>query len=210
MVPEAVHKLIRHASDESVEAALEDGTAFFWVEWREDDDQIPGLWEAGLKTGKLSADWNHDDSLAVVWRGKRFPVPLAKSIADSWLFFSVQWILPSLISDRFLWPSRGNRHITLLTLNHALHPDYEIRFVKESIDGEQAAFAPLAAADWLALEQQYGPEAVSAVFAPIQEHPNLFTEKMSLDGPEVEPWELAQGLSESLRGLLVFLRDLCG
>lgn len=190
MVPQAVHTVMQRASEEALQVALEDASAFFWVEWREDDDQIPGLCEGVLKTGQLSADWGDDDSLAIVFRGKRFRVPLTQSVltwvVNSWLFYSVYWILPSFITDFLLWPSRGNRHITLIALNQALGPDYEVRVVKKSLDGSEAAFLPLAAADWRELERQYGPATVGAVFGPIEEHHNLFTEMEPLAGSRLE------------------------
>ena len=139
-----------------------------------------------LKTGDLSADWDDDDSLVIVRRGGRLPVPLTKSvltsIAGSPLFSSVCWMLPSSIADLLAWPSRGDRHTTLLVLNRVLHPEYEIRFVNKSTDGEQVAFVPLSANDWLVLEQQHGSAAVGAAFAPIREHPNFFSEETPSDG----------------------------
>ena len=143
-----------------------------------------------MKTGELSADWDDDDSLAIVWRGKRFPAPLTTTlltwITSSWIFSSVNWMLPSFVTDLFLWPSRGNRYITLVTLNEALHPDFEIRVVKQAVDGNEPAFLPMAAADWRALEQQYGPAVVGSVFAPLAEHHNLFTEERLSSWLQVE------------------------
>jgi len=177
MIPEAIHNHIRNAA--TAPQPPEDKAAFFWVEWNEDDDQIPGMCEAVLKTGQLAADWD-DDAMAIVWRGKRFPVPLTKSFltklaASTWPVTSaLDAVLPLSLSDALLWPSRGDRHITLLALNRALHPDYEIRHVRAS-DKDEPAFAPLAASDWAALEHQYGSVAVEAVFARLQDYLNLFT-----------------------------------
>ena len=171
MIPEAIHSIVRSGGP-----LPEDTSAFFFVEWNEDDDQIPGLCEAVLKTGTLSADWDDDDSFIIVWRGKRIPVTLTKSLL-TWLAASpatsiADAVLPLPVSDALLWPSRGDRHTTLLALNDALHPDYEIRHVRES-DGP--AFAPLSTSDWTTLEQQYGVAAVEAVFVKLGKFPNLFT-----------------------------------
>jgi len=172
MIPDAIHSIVRNS-----ETSPEDQSVFFWVEWNEDDDQIPGMCEAILKTGQLAADWD-DDTMVIVWRGTRFPVALTKSLpatlAASPITAAIDAVLPLSISDALLWPSRGDRHITLLALNRALHPDYEIRHVRAS-DKDELAFAPLAASDWTALEQQYGPVAVEAAFARLQDYPNLFT-----------------------------------
>jgi len=172
MIPEAVHNVIRKASAQPPE----DKTAFFWVEWNEDDDQIPGLCEAVLKTGTLSADWDDDETFVIVWRGARIPVPLTKSLltslAASPMTAVADAVLPLPVSDALRWPSRGDRHITLLALNEAIHPDYEIRHVRGS---DPPAFPPLSASDWIALEQQYGAAAVEAVFVRLSKFPNLFT-----------------------------------
>ena len=103
MLGQTVHTLMQHPSEDEVEAALEASSTFFWVDWREDDDRIPGLCEAVPKTGEFSADWDENDSLVVVWRSKGFPVPLTKTpltrITSSWVFYSVYWMLRSFISD---------------------------------------------------------------------------------------------------------------
>jgi hypothetical protein len=121
MIPESIHALIR--SGERPRSALEDPTALFWVEWREDDDQVPGLCAAVMKTTELSADWN-DDRLSIVWRGRRVPVPprssILGSLAGSSLVAFLDSLLPFSFSDLLSWPSRGNRHTTILALNESL------------------------------------------------------------------------------------------
>src|ERR1035438_7030490 len=132
--------------------------------------------EAILKTGQLAGDWD-DETLVIVWRGARIPVSLTKSplttLAASPVIAVVDAMLPLSVSDALLWPSRGDRHITLLALNRALSPDYEIRYVRAS-DDDEPAFAPLAASDWIALNEQYGSAAVDIAFARLDEGRNLF------------------------------------
>jgi hypothetical protein len=180
MIPEAIHAVIRNTLG-GTPSPPEDKSAFFWVEWNEDDDRIPGLCEAILKTGQLAADWD-DETFVIVWRGARFPVPLTKSLLNTVAANPITWavdaVLPLSLSDALLWPSRGDRHVTLLALNRALAPDYEIRYVRAS-EKDEPAFAPLAASDWAALEQQYGPDAVEAAFARLYADRNLFTGKQS-------------------------------
>lgn len=175
MIPSAIHKQIQDPGSDPPQ----DESAFFWVEWNEDDDQIPGMAEKVLKTGSLSVDYDAEEKLCVVWRDKRYPVILTKSIltavADSPLTWAADAVLPLSISDALRWPSRGDRHTTLLVLDSALHPDYEIRYVRGSSSGDAPAFAPLSAADWSALEAQHGVPAVEAAFSKLAGCPNLFT-----------------------------------
>jgi hypothetical protein len=181
MIPEAIHAVIRNAQA-GTPSSPEDESVFFWVEWNEDDDQIPGLCEAVLKTGQLAADWD-GDTMVIVWRATRFPVPLTKSllteVAGNPVTWAVDAVLPLSLSDALLWPSRGDRHVTLMALNRALAPDYEIRYVRASEQDDEPAFAPLTAKDWAALEQQYGADVVEASFARLYADQNLFTRPKS-------------------------------
>lgn len=150
MIRSTIRSLIENpGSDAAFEALWEDKASSFSVDWREDDGDIPRYCENVLATGKLSAAWE-DDQLFIQFGEKRFRVPLTCSAED--------------------------RHITLFSLNEALHPDFEVRCVRRSHGSDTLAFVPLPAADWLALERQYSPEKVSAAFEVIRKSPNLFTE----------------------------------
>lgn len=169
MIAESVHALLE-ARQTDHSAAPEDGSAFFWVDWSEDDDQIPGACEAVLKTGQLAADWV-DDRLHIVWRGVRTPVPLKDSLAarlnDSFLVAAVKSVLPDGLENVLPWFTRENRDVTLRTLNQVLQPAFEIRRVIDPGRGSEVAYLPLQPEDWLALGQQYGPERLASVFAPL-------------------------------------------
>lgn len=135
---------------------LDDRTTVWWVDWREHDEAIPNNCEAILQTGHLAGELVETDSEAgfevyVRYRDRRLKVPLTISADD--------------------------RHITLLTLNEALSPDYEVRFCVDSWDGDTLAFVPLPVSLWGELERQYGP-AVAARFARIAVRPNLFTDPL--------------------------------
>jgi len=149
MIRQTIRSLIEDAGTDAVfEALWEDDASSFAVDWREEDDAIPRYCENVLATGKLSAAME-DDKLFIQFGQKRVQVPLTYSADD--------------------------RHITLFTLNEVLHPDFEVRCVTRSHGSDTLAFVPLSAADWLALERQYGLEKIRAVFEIIRK-PNLFTE----------------------------------
>ena len=169
MIPASVHALLKERHSDHF-ASPEDASAFFWVDWSEDDDQIPGACEAVLKTGQLSADWG-DNRLHIVWRGQRTPVPLKESVAarlnDSFLVGAIRSVLPAGLGDMLPWFTRENRDITLRTLNQLLQPAFEIRRVVDPDQSSEVAYVPLQHEDWLTLEQQYGLEYLSSVFAPL-------------------------------------------
>jgi hypothetical protein len=156
MIRSTIRSLIENpGADAVVEALCEDDASSFAVDWREEDADIPRYCEGVLATGMLSADWE-DDQLFIQFGQKRVRVPLTSSVAD--------------------------RHITLVALNEVLHPDFEVRHVVASSGSDTLTCVPLSAADWLALERQYGSDKVRAAFGVIRKSPNLFTEPA--DGPE--------------------------
>jgi len=174
MIPASVHALLEERrSDRS--ALPEDQTAFFWVDWSDDDDQVPGACEAVLKTGQLSAEWI-DDRLHIAWRGQRTPVPLKESVAtrlsDSFLVQAMTPMLPEGLGGILPRLTRENRNITLRTLNRVLQPEFEIRLVVDPGEAEASDVAclPLHRDDWQALEEQYGVEFLASVFAPLELH----------------------------------------
>jgi hypothetical protein len=154
MIPNSVDELLRTPSEDNVAALLEDDSAVFMVDWREEDDAIVEYCEGVLGTDSLSAEIVNIDAdpgfeLYISYGGQRTKVPLMAAPED--------------------------RHITLRTLNQALAPDYEIRVCVDSNGSDTLAFLPLSATDWAALESNYG-QRVAKHFRKIEQRPNLFTE----------------------------------
>jgi hypothetical protein len=177
MIHESLRSLITSSDREKVESALRDESALFWVEWDEDDDQIPGRCEAVIGSGSLSCDWSND-SLIISFRDRRVPVPLSsspwKSLADSPVIGFLDSILPIAPGNLLRWPTRGDRHVTLCALDKALHPDFELRYARASRVEGVPALAPLPPPEWAVLEQDHGKDAVSAAFSPLRVDLNLF------------------------------------
>jgi hypothetical protein len=156
MIQPTIRSLIENpGTGAAFEALCDDDASSFSVDWREEDDAILRDCEDVLKTGMLSADLE-DDQLFIQFGQKRVRVPLTYSEAD--------------------------RHITLVTLNAVLHPDFEVRYVMASYGSDTLAFVPLPRADWLALEKQYGLAKVRAAFGTIRKSPDLFT--YPIDDPQ--------------------------
>lgn len=152
-----VISVLESSDQDAIEALLADKDLVFWIDWREEDDAIPDACESILQTGSLSGELVEDDSeegytVYVRYGDRRVQVPLTYSEAD--------------------------RHITLLTLNQVLAPDYEVRFCIDSHGADTLAFVPLSCQQWAQLEQRYG-EVVGRRFFKISERPNLFTDRLS-------------------------------
>jgi hypothetical protein len=143
------------------EAAVWDADEpFFFVDRREDDADI--IDTCGVIVGEERLKSERDgDRLNIVSGGRRIPVPLTDSPDDP--------------------------HITLLAINRALAPDYEVRYVWASHGSDTAGLLVLASAEWQALEAEFGAAGVDKVFLRLGERPNIFTG--SLDPPKKRWWQ---------------------
>jgi hypothetical protein len=151
-----VRDVLESTDAEALDALMEDDATVFFVDWRGEDDAIPEYCETILETGTLSAETVDADNEAgfdiyINYAGKRLKVPLVIGLED--------------------------RHITICSLNEILHPDYEIRLVKDPAGSDTVAFLPLPTATWMQLENQYGA-AVPKYFYKITSKPNIFTDPM--------------------------------
>jgi len=154
MIPSSVERLLKSPSKDNAAALLEDESAVFHVDWREEDDAIARYCEAILRTGSLAAKLVDIEAepgfeLYISHAGKKVTVPLVVGPAD--------------------------RHTTLRAINRVLAPDYEVRVCVASNGMDTLAFLPLSAADWKVLEGKYGLQ-VAKHFRKIEKTPNLFTE----------------------------------
>lgn len=131
----------------------------FQVDWRNDDADTVKDCAAllpDLPPGALTAAWvpttdpaaiNPD--LVITYCGAAYQVPLRHSFDD--------------------------RHLTLLALNAILAPDYEIRDVASSHDGDTRCYIVLSAGAWTYLAAEY-PAALAQQLWPLEDHPFLSTD----------------------------------
>lgn len=160
-VPAEILAAVRSDDDAAFAALVSNEDCCFSVDWREADDAIVEYCESVMRTGRLSAEWAEDD-LFVIFGSKRVRVPLTESAAD--------------------------RHITLLTLNEALSPEFEVRMLYASVGCDSGTFVPLGSEGWSALERE-AAEIVSRRFHKLMPHPNTFTELVTVPSkPSVRRW----------------------
>jgi hypothetical protein len=149
-----ITRVIQSPTDATIEELLDDETTVFWVDWREYDSEIIGMCESIIQTGSLSAEEIDADNeagfdLFIRYQDRRVQVPLEIGEQD--------------------------RHITLVTLNETLNPDFEVRYCIDSHGSDTAALIPLPCQVWKELEQQHG-DAVAKRFYKLQSTPNIFTD----------------------------------
>ncbi len=153
---ELITRLIESPSENAIEALFDDEDTIFWVDWREEDDIIVEYCESIIQTESLSAEEVDADNDAgfemyITYKDRRVKVPLTIGTED--------------------------RHVTIVTLNEILNPDFEIRFCIDSNGSDTLAFLPLSSDMWRKLEGQYG-DAVAKRFYKLQMKPNVFTDPL--------------------------------
>ena len=153
-----VRELLSSPSADAVQAFLDDESTVFWIDWRQEDETIAESCELTLNTGSLDGeliektDDGSDYHVEIIHNTKRERVPLTFSESD--------------------------RHLTILTINRVLNPDYEIRFCIDSDGSDTLGFVALSPNDWNALREQFG-DLVDKHFYQIADTPNLFTDPLS-------------------------------
>jgi len=153
---ELITRLIESPTEDAIEALFDDEDTIFWVDWREADTAIVEYCESIIQTRSLSADVVDTENdtgfeMYINYKEKRMKVPLVFGTED--------------------------RHITIVSLNEILVPDFEVRFCIDSNGSDTLAFLPLAFDVWRELETQYG-EAVAKRFCKMQMKPNVFTDSL--------------------------------
>jgi hypothetical protein len=149
-----IKRVIENVDECALDELWDDRESLFWVSCSEEDDNIPRDCESILKTGHLDAqvvtiDEKPGFALQIRYKGETTNVPLVVGVED--------------------------RHITVVTLNEVLSPEYEIRYLIASSPTDSGAFVPLPTLIWRSLEDQYG-DKVAKQFYRIKKTPNLFTE----------------------------------
>jgi hypothetical protein len=177
-----IESVLENPSEERIRALLHDPSRVFWVNWREEDDAIINDCEAVLQTGDLAGEFVSDNAAGgyrvfIRRAGRRLEVPLTYSLRD--------------------------RHITLLALNKALAPQYEIRLCLASALGDTLAFMPMTTERWRDLEARF-PETLSELFYVLTEHPNVFTDPFP---PPVTWQELAQEPSNRREAIRLYQKQ---
>jgi hypothetical protein len=108
----------------------------FWVDWREADENIIKMAAQIIGDNTLAPEWN-EGALYVKFRGQLTKVPLNFE--------------------------PGEQHITLATLDRAIGPDYEIRYMKASEGGDTTAFMLLKRQQLSALNAEFGEKMGDAL-----------------------------------------------
>src|SRR5271165_1846933 len=124
MIPEIARKLIENPGDDTTEELMSWEAGLVWVDWKEEDEAIVRYTANAISRSELEPEWV-DGKLYVRFGDRQHYVPL-KFEADE-------------------------QKITLKTINEALAPDYELRLIKASTDGDTWGYLPLDAASWEAL-----------------------------------------------------------
>ena len=128
-------KLIGDPSQQTIKQLFAGVDGVFWVDWREADEDIIRS-AAQIIGGELSSAWV-GDKLHVKFRGRLTQVPL-----------------------KF---EPGEQYITLATLQEAIHPAYDIRYITASSGGDTIAFMVLKKETLSELEAEFQSDVAESL-----------------------------------------------
>ncbi|MFZ1643571.1 MAG: hypothetical protein WAV07_19505 [Candidatus Contendobacter sp.] len=131
----AIQLIEQHGSETTDSLFSEQHVGVFLVDWREADEDIINMAAETLGTQELSSKWQ-DEKLYVCYKNQMTLVPL--------MF------------------EPGEQDKTLLALNTALSPDYEVRHIRASEGGDTIAFMALDTGTWKNLESTFGKKVEDA------------------------------------------------
>lgn len=143
----AIQLIEQHGSETTDSLFSEQQVGVFWVDWREADEDIINMTAETLGTQDLSSQWQ-DEKLYVCYKNQMTLVPL--------MF------------------EPGEQDKTLLALNTALSPDYEVRHIRASEGGDTIAFMALDTGTWKNLESTFGKKVEDA-FMRLTDGSSLFS-----------------------------------
>lgn len=140
--------LVEKPGEETTNALFDDlHEGIFWVDWREADEDIIRKAAKALDIKSLSPEWK-DGNLYVRYNDELTFVPLEFK--------------------------PGEQDKTLVALNKALSPDYEIRYVCASEGGDTIAFIGLDGDSWKDLQASFG-KSVGDAFMTLTAETPLFS-----------------------------------
>ncbi len=148
-----IKNYLKTESDEDFEILTVEEDIGFWVDWREEDENIIEYCEDIIKTKKLSAELIETDNdigfeIIITYKDSKHKIPYLGEGSD--------------------------RDTTIITLNEVLKPDFEIRFCVASDGSDTLAFLPLKSSQWVKLENEFGAEHVAKHFTEITEESIFF------------------------------------
>ncbi len=143
----AIQLIEQHGSETTDSLFSEQHVGVFLVDWREADEDIINMAAETLGTQELSSKWQ-DEKLYVCYKNQMTLVPL--------MF------------------EPGEQDKTLLALNTALSPDYEVRHIRASEGGDTIAFMALDTGTWKNLESTFGKKVEDA-FMSLADGSSLFS-----------------------------------
>jgi hypothetical protein len=146
---EFARKLVTSPSDKTTKELFQGVDGVFWVDWREADDDIVSLASKAIPGIDLAPVWI-DGKLNIRFQGKLTEIPL-----------------------KF---KPGEQDITLRSLNQAIAPALEIRFVRASDGGDTIALIILDKKSWAELESDYGAKVAEA-FQKLESNNSFFDDE---------------------------------
>lgn len=125
----------------------------FWVDWKEDDEDIVDDIASRLDGDELFAETIDADS------SRGYDMVLRYNDHDTIVSYDEK---------------EAERDLTLQAIGEAVDDDYSLRFCRYSVGGDTLAFIVLPNEDWKQLEEEHGVARVEQLFETVGEGSRMF------------------------------------
>ena len=137
---------------------LFDSEAIIWIDWREDDEDVVryfnDMMDAPIDIQSVSNNKPYGDDIVLQKGDKELLIP---------------------------YGDEKDRDVTIKYFNDFVKPDYEVRWLAESLGNDTLGFTVLSGTEWSKLDDEFGADTVRYYFEPIDLESNMF----NLDMDEV-------------------------
>lgn len=130
---------------------LFDSEAIIWIDWREYDEDVVHYFNDMM---------DEPIDIQTVSNGKSYGDDIVLQKGDKEL------LIP--------YVDKQDRDVTIKYFNDFVKPDYEVRWLVESLGDDTLGFTVLSGAEWANLEDEFGADTVRYYFEPINLESNMF------------------------------------
>ena len=149
---EDIYKLVKDFFSHDMDLDdLFDSEAIIWIDWREDDEDVVRYFNDMI---------DEPIDIQTVSNGKPYGDDIMLQKGDKEL------LIP--------YGDEKNRDVTIKYFNDFVKPDYEVRWLAESLGNDTLGFTVLSGTEWSKLDDEFGADTVRYYFEPIDFESDMF------------------------------------
>ena len=162
---------------------LFDSEAIIWIDWREYDEDVVNyfndMMDEPIDIQTVSNGKPYGDDIVLKNGNKELQIP---------------------------YGDEQDRDVTIKYFNDFVKPDYEVRWLAESLGNDTLGFTVLSGAEWANLEDEFGADTVRYYFEPINLESNMFNLDMDEVSALLELRENSEGVNTQFSTQLDWIR----